>query len=46
MVKVDQAPPVPENRIKDLELLSAIKRTKEGAEIIKNLRIKIQRRFI
>ena len=46
MVKVDQTPPVPESRIKDLELLSAIKRTKEGAEIIKNLRIKIQRRFI
>ena len=46
MVKVDQTPPVPENRIKDLELLSAIKRTKEGKEIIKNLRIKIQRRFI
>ncbi len=46
MVKIDQSPPVPENRIKDLELLSAIKRTKKGLEKINRLRIEIQRRFI
>ncbi len=46
MVKIDQSPQVPEHKIKDLELLAAIRRTKEGLKKIEKLRIKIQRRFI
>jgi len=46
MVKVDRPPVVPEHSIKDLELLSAIKRMKKGLGLEEEVRKKLQRRFI
>ncbi|RKX98395.1 MAG: hypothetical protein DRP54_08270 [Spirochaetes bacterium] len=46
MVKVDKPPVVPENRLKDLELLFALKRMKKGMELCEEVRSKLQKRLI
>lgn len=46
MVQVDKAPAVPENHLKDLELLASIKRMKKGLSLHEEVRKKLQRRLI
>lgn len=45
-VKVDTTPVVPEKSLKDLELLSAIRRMKKGLDLCEEVRKKLQKRFI
>ena len=46
MVQVDKAPAVPENHLKNLELLASIKRMKKGLSLHEEVRKKLQRRLI
>lgn len=46
MVQVDKAPAVPEKHLKDLELLTSVKRMKKGLSIYEEVRKKLQRRLI
>jgi hypothetical protein len=45
-VKVDHAPPIPEELLKDLELLAALKRMKEGLALLSEVKKKLQKRLI
>lgn len=46
MVQVDKPPPVPEKLLKDLELLSAIKRMKQGLALSAQVRKEIGKRLL
>jgi len=46
MVKVDKLPLVPEHQLKDLELISALKRMKQGIAICEDVKSKLQKRLI
>jgi hypothetical protein len=45
-VRVDRSPPVPEKLLKDLELLSALKRMKEGLALLNEVKKKLPKRLI
>jgi hypothetical protein len=45
-VKVDQSPPIPEKLLKDLELMAALKRMKEGLALLNEVKKKLQKRLI
>jgi len=46
MVQVDKPPIVPDQLLKDKELLSALMRAKEGSELCDEVKKKLQKRFI
>jgi len=46
MVKVDKPPLVPEHQLKNLELICALKRMKQGSAICENVKSKLQKRLI
>jgi len=46
MVQVDKPPIVPDKLLKDKELLSALKRTKEGSKLCDEIKKKLNHRFI
>ncbi len=46
MVKVDKSPAVPEKHLKDLELLAAVSRMKEGLSLLNEVKKKLRKRFI
>jgi hypothetical protein len=45
-VRVDRSPPVPEKLLKDLELLAALRRMKEGLALLNEVKKKLQKRLI
>ena len=46
MVRVDKPPQVPDNLLKNLELLSAIRRMKEGLSLCEKVKKELHRRFL